>query len=308
MKNITKYALALAVALQLGACSDSDDVLSPSNYNDDFFGVPADATGPEADLRREFYKETGTHLLFTDVLRTTYLGLGSNGKEIYEYETIDFAWNLTSYNNYFDWNPTFLDDNIDEKRKGADLFRKNVLPHIKGSSMSPYSVLLLADLEIYDDWNYEFVPAVTTSCWRCLAVNVKGWIEAETDEEADKYTVSICRDLVSNKFTYNSDEAKPWFDASSEYYYEYIADYYEDWEGEDMDIIHSHGFLSYNKDWKGRPYYDEFPGKSEDFEDFFNAVFDRSEADFEAEYGDWPVIMAKYNHMKELIENTGYKF
>lgn len=307
MKNITKYALALVTALQLGACSDSEDVLSPSNYNDDFFGVPADATGPEADLRREFYKETGMHLLFTDVLRTTFLGLDPNGKEIYEYETIDFAWNLTDYDDDYDWNPTYIED-MDDKRKGADLFRENVFPHIKGSSMTAYSILLLADLEVYDTYDEEFYPAVTTSCWRSLAVNVNGWIEAETTEEAEDYTISICKALVSSKFTYKSNEAKPWFAICSEYYGERIRDFFEDWEGDDMDLIHSLGFLSYEEDYKGRPRYDEFLWESDDFDEFFDVLFTYTEDDFKAEYGQWPLIMEKYNLMKELIEKTGYKF
>ena len=308
MKKLTIYTLALITALQFTACSDNDDILTPSDYNDDFFGVPADAVGPEADLRREFLRETGSHLLFTDTLRSTLIGVDPNGKNIYEHETIDFAWNLTSYDDYYDWKPSYLKDDIENKRKSADLFRENIMPHIKGSSMSPYSVLLLADLEIYDDWEYDFVPAVTTSCWRCLAVNVKGWIEAQSAEEANEHTIAICKALVSDKFTYNCNEAKPWFAISNDYYWEYISDYIEDWEGGDMETIYSLGFLSYYEDWRGRPYYDEFNGTKNDFEDFFNALFDRSEDDFTAEYGNYPIIMEKYRFMKELIEKTGYKF
>ncbi|MDE6448896.1 MAG: hypothetical protein K2L41_02300, partial [Muribaculaceae bacterium] len=82
----------------------------------------------------------------------------------------------------------------------------------------------------------------------------------------------------------------------------------EDWEGGDMESIYSLGFLSYDEDWRGRPHYDEFNGTKNDFDDFFNALFDRSEDDFTAEYGNYPIIMEKYRFMKELIEKTGYKF
>lgn len=305
MKKFAIYGFLLLSGLQFVACSDDEDRPTPSNYNDDFFGVPADATGPEAELRRDFHKETGIHLLFTDTLRTTLIGKDPQGKNIYEYETIDFAWNLTNYDDYYGWKPEYI-EGIDDKRKATDLFREYIMPHIAGSSMAPYSVLLLKSLQIDD---YGFEDAYTTSCWRSMGVNTSGWITAETDEDIDAHTAGILKDIVSAKFNNNSDEAKPWFEISRECYNcDFIVDYNENWAGEDWEYIYSIGFMDYYDDWRGRPNRDEFLTKSRDFTMFFNAIFDRTEEDFKAEFGAYPVIMEKYNLMKSLIEGTGYKF
>lgn len=307
MKKIAIYGLLLFSGLQFVACSDDEDRPTPSNYNDDFFGVPADATGPEAELRRDFHKETGIHLLFTDTLRTTLIGKDPQGKDIYEYETIDFAWNLTNYNTSYDWEPKYI-ESIDDKRKATDLFREYIMPHIAGSSMAPYSVLLLADLRAYNNNTFRVEDAYTTSCWRSIGVNTSGWITAETDEDINAHTAGILKDLVSARFDSRSDEAAPWFEISDEYYGADIVDYNEDWDGEDLEYIYSLGFLDFNDHWSGRPNRDYFLYESSDFTMFFNAIFERTEDDFKAEFGAYPVIMEKYNLMKSLIEQTGYKF
>lgn len=307
MKKIAIYILFAVTGLSFVSCSDDDDKLTPSGYNDDFFGVPADATGPEAELRRDFLKSTGIHLIFTDTLRSTLIGKDLQGKDIYEYETVDFAWNLDYYNDYYDWKPTYIKD-IDDKRKAADLFIKYILPHIDGSALTPYSVLLLEDLKIYDDWDYEFVDAYTTSCWRCLGINVSGWVKASDETEIAEYTAGILKDLVSAKFTSSSDSAAPWYEICKEYYRKDIIDFKDDWDGEDMEYIYSVGFLDFNDHWSGRPNRDYFLSSSDDFKMFFDAVFDRDEEDFKTEFGNYPVIMEKYYLMKSLIEQTGYKF
>ena len=306
MKKFAIYGLLLLSGLQFVACSDDEVRPTPSNFNDDFFGVPADATGPEAELRRDFHKETGIHLLFTDTLRITLIGKDAQGKDLFEYETIDFAWNLTNYDDSYGWKPEYI-ENIDDKRKATDLFREYIMPHIAGSSMAPYSVLLLKSLQIEDYGDFE--DAYTTSCWRSIGVNTFGWITAESDEDIATYTASILKDLVSARFNNRSDEADPWFEISRDCYNcDYIIDYNENWAGGDWEYLYSIGFMDYYDDWRGRPNRDEFLSSSSDFKMFFDALFDRTEEDFKAEFGAYPVIMEKYNLMKSLIEQTGYKF
>lgn len=184
---------------------------------------------------------------------------------------------------------------------------KYVLPHIKGSSMSPYSVLLFNGLEVYDRYDYEYYTAYTLPCVCCLGVNVAGWIEAETDEEISMYTAELCKSLVKAKFNFNSSVAEPFTDLSYEYSGEYISDYEEDWDRSDMSMVYSYGYITYNKH-RSKVTRDRFPYADDDFDDFFNAIFDRTREDFEAEFGEYPAVMEKYNIMYSLIEQTGYKF
>lgn len=305
MKKLIIYSLALIAGMQFTSCKD-DEVLTPSNTNDLLFAVPADATGPEADLRREFYKNTGIHLIFDEVLRSEVVGKDSQGNDIVKNETVDFAWNINNYDDFLDYEGGYITD-IDDQRKAADLFMKYVLPHIKGSSMSPYSVLLFNGLEVYDRYDYEYYTAYTLPCVCCLGVNVAGWIEAETDEEISMYTAELCKSLVKAKFNFNSSVAEPFTDLSYEYSGEYISDYEEDWDRSDMSMVYSYGYITYNKH-RSKVTRDRFPYADDDFDDFFNAIFDRTREDFEAEFGEYPAVMEKYNIMYSLIEQTGYKF
>lgn len=306
MKKIALYTLLSFMAIPFVACSDEEEIPTPSGANDDFFSVPADATDPESVLRREFHKETGIHLLFSDVLRSTVVGKDADGNDIIKNETIDFAWNLTSYDDYLFYDIVPITD-IDDQRKAVNLFKDNVMPHIQGSSMLPYSVMIVDDLQTreYEDDPGEY--AVTMSCWRCLAVNAGGWIYAETPEEIAEHTATICKNLVTTKFSNRSDAAKKWMLISDEYYWEYIVDYIEDWD-RDITKIYELGFLDYYEDWRGRPNRDEFPSSYNDFDTYFIYMFRMSKEEFTSKYGEYPIIMQKYNAMREAIEATGYKF
>lgn len=295
------------MAFPFVACSDEEEIPTPSGANDDYFTIPADATDPESVLRREFHDETGIHLLFSEVLRKTVIGQDANGNDIIKEETIDFAWDFTNYDDYLYYQTEPITE-IDDQRKAAELFKNNVMPHIKGSSMLPYSVLLVNNLETRDYDYYPWEVSETLSCWRCLAVNAGGWIYAETPEDIADHTRAVCKDIVSSRFSKSSTAAKEWMSISDEYYYEYIIDFIEDWDRSDMGQLYDLGFLSYYKDWRDRPSRDEFPGNYEDFDKYFDAMFEMSKEEFTALYGDYPVVMQKYNAMREAIEATGYKF
>lgn len=67
---MNKIYYFLFLSLLLGACT-KEDALEPTGANDDYFTVPATATDPESVMRREFYEETGVHLLFNDTRATS---------------------------------------------------------------------------------------------------------------------------------------------------------------------------------------------------------------------------------------------
>lgn len=306
MNKIAIYGCLLMAALQFTACSEEDE-LTPSGSNDDFFSIPADATDPESVLRRNFYEETGIHLLFSELLRSTVVGVDDDGKDIVRNEAIDFRWNLTSYNDMLGYEGGYITD-YDEQKKVVDLFNSEILPHIKGSSLSPYSVLLFSSLEGRErSWD-PMDDLYTLSCWRCLGINAGGWIDAESQEESESHTKSVCKALVSSRFNSSSDIAKPWMDVSYELSRSYIVDIIgDDWD-RDITKVYELGFMEYDEDWNDRLYRDRLPYASDDFEAYFDAIFDRSETDFIDEFGQYPKIMEKYRLMKSLIESTGYKF
>ncbi len=306
IKQLTLYSLILTSGALFAACSDEED-LSPSGADDDFFSVPADATDPTSVLRRDFFNETGIHLLFSEILRTTIVGKNSDGTDITREETIDFRWNFTNYNDYLEYEGEYISD-VESQRKVAELFKENVYPHIEGSSLSPFSVLLFGSLKSRTSSWDPMEDTYTLDCWRCLGVNTSGWTESTSQEETDKYTRNICKNLVSARFSTSSKDAQPWMDISDELSRKYLVDILgDDWD-RDITKVYELGFFNYDEDWNDRLYRDRLPYASWDFEDYFDALFDMSEEDFVAQYGNYAKIMEKYYLMKELIERTGYKF
>ena len=306
MKKIALYILLAAIGLPFVSCSDDDDNPVPSGINDDLFSVPADATDEESVLRREFHDKTGIHLLFSEILKSTVIGKDANGNDIIKNETIDFAWDYNSDNSGLEYEMVpFEDDDLAGKRKAADLFVKEILPHIEGSTISPYSVLLTTSLK-WREYRYDSWSTYTMSCWRCLAVDVEGWVNSSTQEESDAWTTAICKNIVKDRFSCWSTEAKPWTTISiNAGAGEYLSDLFDDWD-RDITRVYELGFMSYRQ--TSRPSYDSLPYEDSDFNAFYDAVFGRTQEDFEAEFGQYAKIMEKYNLMKSLIEQTGYKF
>ncbi|MCI9172066.1 MAG: hypothetical protein HFJ92_03020 [Muribaculaceae bacterium] len=286
------------------SCSDDEEILEPSvGVVDNLFAVPDDATGPEAELRRNFFKETGTYLMFNDLLSHTVIGQDAYGNDVYKDEYIDFTYNLTSSGGYAPIFEYITDDNA--KEAAADLFLKHMYPHVEGSSLLPFSVLLVDNLQTAG-YSGEYKDASTASCWRCLAVSMGKLLEA-TDEEAATLAKAVLKDLVSTHVGVYNDEFEEFLDLSYEYAGEYITDYIDDWDRSDMTLIYEMGYLSYMESWRG-PQSDYFPYENVDFNNFFNAVMDRDEADFMAEFGEYPLIVTKYNIIKNVIISLGYKF
>ena len=63
------------------------DYKNPSDY----FQPAADDNSEEAQLRRKFFADYGSYLLFNDTLQNVYLGKDINGDPRYFVETIDLT-------------------------------------------------------------------------------------------------------------------------------------------------------------------------------------------------------------------------
>lgn len=307
---MNKYILTCfvtAVSAGFISCSDDEEILTPTvDYIDNKFAVPDDATGPEADLRRDFYAKTGSYLIFSDLLSHEYQGT-VNGQDIYKDEYIDFNYGLTSMGSK---GPIFeFIEDMDAKRQSAQLIEDYIYPHIEGGNLMPFSILPVKNMQTWTDetWPSSYQPAKTTSCWRCMAIATGEWLEQPDDEAKALYSREILKALVQSRFSYSSDEAKPFTDLSYEYSGEYITDLDPSWDRTDMSIIYEYGFLSYRESWRG-PQSDYLVYTSKDFEDYFNAVLDMEQSEFMELYGEYEAIVEKYNLIREAIISLGYKF
>ena len=297
MRHITtlySVAAAFLFAFISVACGEDEEVLTPNETFVDKFDIPASASGPEADLKREFYARNGSYLIFNDTLSAVRDASGN-----LKVETVDFEWSLTSSGDDTDEWEFF--ETIEEQRAAAEIVKKHILPYIKDGAMRPYSVL-------------PFKSIVTSSGkivyykdnWRCFGVNLAEIMPAADDAERKALVLDMFKRIYKGKYSSSSEEADPFHEVCAEYSGEYICDYFPEWEDEtDMEIIYSLGYISYKTNKK--PYNEKFLTKSNDYTDFVNLVFDNTTEEVYAKYGRYEKIILKYEMIKALVEKVGIK-
>ena len=300
------YGLLALSSVAFASCSDDEELLEPSSeYVDNKFAVPDDATGPEADLRREFFASTDVYLLFDDLLSREFKGVDEFGGEIWQEERIDFIYDLTSYG--FNAPRFEYIETQEDKEIATSLVRENILPRLEGGILTPFSILLVKDMQTYQSTGsgYRYADAYTTSCWRCLAVAVGKWSEAE-GEERDAITTAILKDFLSTRFTVDSESASEFRTLSYEYSGYYMYELYDDWvENPDITRVYELGFLSKKTSYWGDDY---LPYTKDDFDAYLDVVLSMDENEFMELYGEYSMIVTKYTIIKDALISLGFKF
>ena len=302
MKKIILYfALGLATLL---SCSKEDD-LKPSGARDDYFTISPDAKDEESVLRRTFYETNKIHLLFNDTLRHEQRGTYADGTPYWFTETLDLGYGIDSYDQT-ERTFTFLKD-MDAKKAAVQLVENYVLNHL-GESLLPYSCFLVETIEeyVFDDDLYDYIwkPNSTIQGLRCLALatgDVRGMSETEMQRQAAKLCCAVVNSIF-NELANNYDDKTfdEFYSFSSTNYGRYF--YSEPSEKE----MYEKGFLTYEYD----DYYGDYswPYKKDDRSSFLQAIFYQDETEFKEKFADYPVILQKYDVLKKIVMDQGYKF
>lgn len=295
--------MAGVAAMCLCSCGDGAEDLTPSEPYVNFFEVPASDNSASASLRRNFYGDTGIYLLFSDVLAEYTDEYGND-----RVEKVDFNWQLTG-NRSIRYSFDGLEE--DEREKVLSLVSKYFVPYInvEGGQLKPYSILLVKNLMTNERRSSRMEPVAFLNCWRCFCVNALDWLEAD-EETARSLGKSLLQSFVDTKINENSPELAPFFAISEEYYEGYISDFFDSWiDEQDVELVYNLGFMRYVEDyWDGDPAYDYFLYESGDISDFKKAVFGEDEEDFKEKWADYPLIIRKYDILKETIAELGVDF
>lgn len=297
-KNKFLIGIAVVLTLPVMGCGNGSEDLVPSESEKNMFAVDPSDNSAEGEIRRVFYDNTGIFLLYTDFLGT-YTDNFGNEKE----ERVDFNWGLdTSNSSHVEFDE--LDES--EKEEAARLILSYFVPYVnvENGTLKPYSVLLVKNLRTGSDLRYSDFH----SCFRCFCVNMDSWIGAD-EEDAKTLGKSLLRSLAETKIDEDNENLVPFFAIGEEYYEAYISDYIPGWiEEQNMEWIYEKGFLSYSEDWWYEVEYDEFCGSYRDLSDFIKAVFNEDEAEFKEKWSGYPLIIQKYDILKECVESIGIDF
>ncbi|WP_289157880.1 hypothetical protein [uncultured Muribaculum sp.] len=307
MNNIIKLLLGISAAtaaFTFSSCSDSEDNLTPSPAMPNYFEPAASDNSAEAQLRRDFYGRTGIYLLFNDTLAYYTDEYGVDRAE-----TVDFSWNFTG-----DASREYSFEYIADENKAdiAARIEKYFVPYInfEGGAMKPYSITLFDKISYYNSYQDKFNSLTFVNCWRSFGIATNDWVEIESEEEAKAMGKNLLRKFVDEKITIYSSEVEDFFDICYDLYYSYPAAEFPDWvDDQDITLVYEAGFLTYYPDtWDYDPEYDAFPTETSDLRLFKDAIFNEDEAEFREKWADYPIIILKYEILKNILTNLGIDF
>lgn len=304
LPSIFGRALPLLALLLLAfpACSSEDD-LTPS-YADENYYAPADAdNSPTAQLQRAFYNDVHSYLLFSDTLHTA-----SNG----ETEILDMNFNyIASSTSSYRFTYKYLTD-YDARKAATDLLRTKLTSRL-GTAV-PYSFLLVDSISWWekdDEGHWVLIeedsyngtaphPSLVMND-RCYAISMNGGEAFDDDEYFTDIFATILKNIIARL---SDDDMAPFYAYSSKYYDAYEGDYglsTDEWDGDPDSVMWQYGFFS-------DTYGDYFPYQKDDLKKWETAIVDYTLADFEAEFGSSATMMNKFRTLRSILKSKGIKF
>ena len=155
-------------------------------------------------------------------------------------------------------------------------------------------------METLEEYGWRWKTVAYYNGKRCLALATQGIAEME-EEELKERCIDIFYNIVDSKTNYYDEELNDFMALGNNLHGETLesAGLSDDPTNEE---IYALGFLTWST------WYREFPSRSSDFTSFLKAVFYQKEEDFKARYASYPLILQKYDIMKEVVKQKGYIF
>ena len=299
------YSFAIILSgICLFSC-ESEDALEPDYKNpSDYFQPAADDNSEEAQLRRKFFADYGSYLLFNDTLQNVYLGKDINGDPRYFVETIDLTYTVgqtgygTSLSSYtFTYIPNF-----EQKLAMTEYLETYILPHFS-DAMRPYSWLLTKTIigKMGKDDSAQTISPYAVVNQRCVAVACNYLTQRErTEAQKKNYASRVLNIMVSSMVKAHTD-AFGEFEAVS---HDYYGRSYSSLGLEDVnqEKLYQYGFLvagstvGYMTDL------------STDISSYASNVVTYTDEQLEQRYGKYELVMLKHRLMKQTLERLGYIF
>jgi len=300
--NMKKYQIFLAACLSvllLAACGDDEDVLG-TEYQDptNYFMPDPSATDETSVLRREFQEQNGSYLLFTDTLQRYQIGTDVNGDPKYFIELLNIQYSVGQTASITDtYKYTYFTD-IEDQRFVVDYMNEYILNHITGK-LRPFSWFLAKSIEVKSNLGTVTRPFAVTG-QRAIIVSLgqaKRLSESGRKTLASRIMNTIIGQLVVNNITTFKE-----FFVYSEAYYSHPMTVPEGTTREKF--LLDAGFISPATSMANFYY----PSQRDDLTAFSLMVITNSEEKLQKTYGEYPVIMKKFQLMREGLISLGYVF
>lgn len=291
----------LFLLLPLFTACGSEDALEADFVNpSDHFQPVAEDNSDEAELRRQFFAETGSYLLFNDTIQRQSLGKDINGEERYFVETLDLTYSvgLSSYiSTHYAY--TYL-ETFEQKQQAADFLRQYILPHLTGS-LRPYSWFVSNVISSWTDTNSTPSKPYAVNNQRCIAIAANYLIQRErTDAQKTQYAQRILN-VTIGQLAQNNSEAFTEFYSFSEAYYgrDYVSFGFEGKPS--THELRNIGFLSSTSAGS-------FPSATTDLYSYSQLVIQNTEEQLAKTYANYPIVLQKAAVVRKVLTELGYVF
>ncbi|MBQ9641183.1 MAG: hypothetical protein IJV06_06455 [Bacteroidaceae bacterium] len=298
MKRLFYIALAFLL-LALGSCKKDEVTPDLKDVTTPFLPAVSD-NSEEAQLRRDFYAAHGSFLLFNDTLQRYETGKDINGEQHYFTETLDLTYDIgmsTYSNNKYSY--TLLTD-TERKREAVQYVEEYLLTHITGKLM-PYSWLLV------DKISREFLGAVSSpyaATGQRAVVVACNLLPRLTDAQKVQYTRQVMNTIIAKLAADNTEAFADFFAVSAAHYDGSFTD--PKTTAANTAILNEAGFIcrgqSFGSDTNGL-----YPSQELDLNAYARQVAATTPEAFNKKYADYPLVLKKFEIMRRILLDLGYK-
>lgn len=335
MKN---YIFYLLICFFLISCG-KEDVLTPKIDYFNLYEITDDPNDPIQHLRYQIYKDYNVSVFFTDTVGKYPLSTDINGNIIYEYELFDLNWEFTSYVEDTDISFCYITDE-DQKLRALE-FAKNFLASIS-APLRPLSIFLAdtlfvdAGLGNINTTEYHNFRSMVWAKVSDLDEEEQASLIGEVKKKLVKEKIKNNTNLIANFNIISNNYYNKYFPTPLPAYDNCITEIVNDenpmanpsqtwiWQtyvnlvygqrktheqamaeinrirGEYCSIVGAWGFI-YGYGTFGNT---QAPSSDDDFTCYVEQILlDGSAAWFEKYYATYPLVMKKYEMLRDYIEN-----
>jgi len=308
------YSIFLCVlALCCWQCNDNDDA-EPSGADRNWYVIsPSD--DPLDGLIYEVYREKYVPIFYNDTIGREKR-IDKFGQEWTYYEILDPNYTIESVHANVNY---VLSGDREKLKTGVEFLRDEVLGRLP-EIVQPKCFLLVDSVFLYGggefDWQIDWRLGVMYRGAGCTLIGIDTLNHMSTSGRIDLVYDIISEEIGAYLKYHHSDSLNTFYKYSNATistgaYGVVICDYMSDSPGygDDWKYWYEYGFLSYdelsdfwiNDDFWGSKY--TTPSQAQDVRDFVVAIITMTDTEFEAEYGEYPVVMRKYELLKDLVRS-----
>ena len=302
-----KYIFYVLLILSLTSCSKEAE-LEPSNAKENYFAADPNATDEESVLKRSFYASEKSYLLFNDTLSNVALGKDANGVMQYNTNLLDITYDVTGVDANLRYSYDYLSTTTSKKR-AVEIVNNYLMGHLSGN-LRPYAILLVSKIRKYNKSTYTYTYAseerYVSGKWG-IVLSVDGF-DTMTETQIVTAVKNTLVAIVSSRVVAMSDAVLKGFYDPVGGVFDAATPLKTTTVAANLEQLKKLGYITSNKIYVVITILNKYPTKADDMSSFLDLLLNSTEAQVNANYGAYPIVMQRYNALQKLIVDIGYVF